>query len=490
MTQLLIPVLVGSKPPEEWDAIEAQQQAAGESANSWLRSQHRPSIAELGSDWQRLGLEPRWVGYDTVDCAVALSPSIFSGQGADEFNRFRQGAEHRGDVALVVSPIGKTALERELHNIFGDVVSVHIGQTDTSVSGRAVGKGAKPRMADHLGGADAQLALRLLNCPTALTWRTLTLSGAVSETAHGRKQHEAEGTLIPILETEMGEPVVAAWVSPDGVERRYLVPIETPWPLVTEWLLQQALPEFVPGAMRRARRPLADDVDLMTRGEKEAHAALKQLETYYAHRRVELENQVDRERDRAASLREGLLYGSGRDLEQAVRAVFESAGIHVTDLDDELGGTKNADLLCVYEGRARIVEVKSANGSASENAYQDLIRHLREWPTLSEATPVDGGALVMSHELRREPLERTPRPYARPEFLNAQTEPIISAVELFNAWRLGDDQAIRSLLFGSQATTVSKGNDPVDEREPTRMPPLGAPERRRWFRLRGGEPGQ
>jgi hypothetical protein len=76
----------------------------------------------------------------------------------------------------------------------------------------------------------------------------------VLETYNGRVQHPVEGTLSPILETELGEPVVAVWVSPDEVERRYLVPGETPWPLLLQWLLEQGLPEFVLGVVRRARR--------------------------------------------------------------------------------------------------------------------------------------------------------------------------------------------------------------------------------------------
>lgn len=90
-------------------------------------------------------------------------------------------------------------------------------------------------------------------CNSALPWRSLSVHGVTYESHIGRVQHPAEGTLEPNIETELGEPVVAAWVSPDGVERRYVVPAETPWPALLQWLLEQALPEYVPGAMRRAR---------------------------------------------------------------------------------------------------------------------------------------------------------------------------------------------------------------------------------------------
>jgi hypothetical protein len=79
----------------------------------------------------------------------------------------------------------------------------------------------------------------------------------------------------------------------------------------------------------------------------------------------------------------------------AIRSVLESAGVAVVDLDEKLGDTKNADLR-TYDDRSRLVEVKSASGSAPERAYQDLVRHLREWPTLLGSVPVEGGALVLN----------------------------------------------------------------------------------------------
>lgn len=456
MTQLPISVHVGSEPPEHWDDIEARQQQYGDDAAPYLRDKRRPSIARPDIDWGALGFEPRWVSFDAADCAAALQPSILSGQGADEFNRFRQGAERRGETALVISPIGETeGASRNVHNVFGPPVSsVSIGQTYTSIDGRTIGKGARVRAASDLDDADGQLALRLLSAQPAPPWRSLSLSGAVLESVYGREDHAPEGTLLPILETELGEPVVAVWISPDGVERRYVVPVETSWTLLLPWLLEQALPAFVPGVMRRARRPLTSDRDLMTRRERDAHAALADLELDYAARRIELERQIEDAQDAAVATREGLLYGTGQQLVSAVRAVFETAGIEVVDLDEKLGDTKNADLLCTYGGLSRLVEVKSANGSAPERAYQDLIRHLREWPSLPGASPIDGGALVISHDLRKVPLDRRPTPYARPEFLLAQTEPVISALELFAAWRDEDVEAIRQLLFGSSAAPV------------------------------------
>jgi hypothetical protein len=459
MTQLPIPVHVGTEPPGSWDDIEARQREYGDQATPWLRQKRRPAVASPSIDWEATGFEPRWVGFDAADCTVALEPSIFHGQGADEFDRFRQGAQSRGEIAVVISPIG--SLEDNPRNALAQHDdSIYLGRFDSSISSRPLGKGARVRAAGGLGDADSLLALRMLSCNPAPQWRSLSLNGMTPyEPYNDRVDRPAQGTLVPIVETELGEAVVAAWESPDGVERRYVVPIETPWALLLQWLLEQALPEYVPGAMRRARRPLASDQDLMTHRERSARTALTNFEVEYAARRSDLERDLEDARQAASVVREGLLYGTGRQLVDAVRSVLESAGITVVDLDEKLGGTSNADLLCTYGGRRRLVEVKSASGHAPERAYQDLVRHLREWPTVQGSVPLEGGALVLNHELRTFPLERSPRPYNRPEFLAAQVEPVITTMELFAAWREEDLDAIRRLLFDPVAEPAERTPD-------------------------------
>lgn len=478
MTQLPIPVHVGSEPPSFWDDIEARQKEYGEEASSWLQEKRRPAVASPDLDWRSLGFEPRWIDSETADCAAALQPSVFSGHGADEFNRFRQGAASRSELAIVISPIGKLDEEtRNIRSVFGPPVdSVSIGPTFTSVNGRLLGKEARVRPVDDLSDVDGHLARRLLSCNPPPRWSSLSLNGAVMESIYGREQHDAEGSLVPILETELGEPVVAAWLSPDGVERRYIVPAEAPWPSLLQWLQGQALPELVPGAMRRARRQLGTDVFLMTRAERTARKALTDLDSEYAVRKKELQRQLSEAETAASAIREGLLYGSGPQLADAVLQVLGWAGLTVIDLDNHLGDTKSADLLCTYAGHSRLVEVKSASGNAPERAYQDLVRHLREWSDLPGSTPVDGGALVINHEHRKIPQERRAKPYERPEFLASQTEPVISTLDLFSAWREEDAVAVRRLMFGladiQAPAPVQAASAPTDP----------GPRKRGWLR--------
>jgi hypothetical protein len=360
MTQLPIPVHVGSEPPESWDDIEARQRESGEDAAPSLQEQRRPAIAEATLDWSALGFEPRWIGFDTGDCAAALQPVTFARHGGDEFDRFRLGAARRGEIALVISPIGAPeGLRRSVFTRDDDSVSTGWLPTSASIGSRPLGKGARVRPA---AGLDNQLALRMVSCNPAPLWRGLSLIVRTYELPNGQIEHAAEGTLVPIVETDLGEPVVAAWVSPDRVERRYVVPAETPWPVLLHWLLEQALPEMVPDAMRRARRQLATDQDLMTRRERSVRTSLAELQAEYVARRRDLECKLEEAETAASGVRDGLLYGTGKELADTVRSVLEWAEMTVVDLDDQLGGTKNADLLCSYGGRSRLVEVKSAGG--------------------------------------------------------------------------------------------------------------------------------
>jgi hypothetical protein len=294
---------------------------------------------------------------------------------------------------LVVSTIGSPVVDdtRIVRSLFDGDDSVLISQFDSFIAGHKLPAGGSVTMAAGLNEADKDLALRLRNSTPPLRWRRLSIEGAARNSWQAQVEYAPEGTLLPLLETALGEPVAGVWLSPDGVERRYIVPAETPWPLLLEWLISQALPEYVPEAMRRARRHLSVDIDLMTRRERHSRAALTTLKTEYIARELTLTEELAAAESEATPIRNGLLYETGSRLVDVVRSVLESADISVVDVDDMLGDTKNADLLCTYRDRSRLIEVKSASGNASERSYEDLMRHLREWPHLPGARPIEGG---------------------------------------------------------------------------------------------------
>jgi hypothetical protein len=93
--------------------------------------------------------------------------------------------------------------------------------------------------------------------------------------------------------------------------------------------------------------------------------------------------------------------------------------------------------------------------------------------------PVEGGALVLNHEHRRAPQERSRKPYSRPEFLSAQTELVITTLDLFDAWCEEDAVTIRRLLFGLRSEQGPPGGTPLASPTGERSPKDG---RRRWFR--------
>jgi len=93
-----------------------------------------------------------------------------------------------------------------------------------------------------------------------------------------------------------------------------------------------------------------------------------------------------------------------------------------------------------------------------ERQYEDLLRHVREWPYLPNSCPIDGGALIVNHQHRLVPSERSREPYSRPEFLAAASEPIVPSLMLLDYWREEDFQEIRRTLFPGNNTDLSETN--------------------------------
>jgi hypothetical protein len=445
-----IPVHVGTKSPNHWEDVEARQQEFGEEASPWLKNQRRPELADAAFPWHDLGFDPCWVGHESVGCAAALEPSIFTGHGANEYERFRQGAAQRNEMALVISVIGFVTAPESRSVLVDYDASVHLsGGGHSSISGRRLGIGATVRLEPGVRGADKDLALRLLNRPSTAPWWALEITGAEMHAGDGVHTYPPEGRLDPILVTEIGEVVVGAWVSPDAAERRYIVPAGTSWQVLLSWLADQALPEYVPGALRRARTPIATATNLLTTHELDAQEELTRLEATYRERHAEISRRITQAHEAADPIRHSLLFGTGHELVDGVRKVLEAAEIDVMDLDAKLGATSNADLLCSFQGRRRLIEVKSTSGNANEGLYDALVSHLREWPTLPGTTPIDGGALILNHEHRKDPKERSLNAYTRPEFLTAQTHPVVTTPFLLEAWRIQSWYEIQAALFGA-----------------------------------------
>ncbi|MEU9324086.1 hypothetical protein AB0D91_09735 [Streptomyces canus] len=256
-----------------------------------------------------------------------------------------------------------------------------------------------------------------------------------------------EGELVPILVDSLGEPVVARWTSGDGQQIWYVIPDGVDWNQVVDWLVQRALPEHVPAALRRVRSRHHVDPALETPAETQARATLEELERRYLEDKARLDHDLERARDEAEPVRSGLLYGGGSELEDAVAVVLRAAGFAVTDLDEELGGTLSADLLAVLNGSTCLVEVKAVAGPAGEKLISQLQRHLEKWPQLRPGQPVTCAALIVNHQHRLDPAERPAEVYQR-RVVDALPFPVLASGDLFRWWRTQDWPAVQAAVLG------------------------------------------
>jgi hypothetical protein len=143
--------------------------------------------------------------------------------------------------------------------------------------------------------------------------------------------------------------------------------------------------------------------------------------------------------------------GTGSELVDAVATVLKAAGLTVTDLDELLGDTSSADLLVSNGSDRRLVEVKSAGGNAAEKLVAALDRHLQTWPAMRPSEPVSGGVLVVNHQHKLDPAERSAEVFSRPEFVATLTVTVLSSRQVFDWWRASDWESIRGAVMGRAA---------------------------------------
>ena len=462
---------IASWTPSRWDEIDGIRR--GPNSDAWA-GKRRPVITTENLDWAALGFVPRWLGEDSSEAVAALDPSLFHNGGANEWRRLLAGAASRDELVLAVSMIGSDE-EQKHFSIWGPAASVHLpSSTWTSVGGAQIALRSRPDPAHGLGRADRDLALRIADTrPAELPWWRLAMSGSETESAFGPRQvHPAEGTLEPLLLSRAGETVAAVWAPPNGAVRHYIVPFMPTWAPVLEWLMQQAIPEFIPTAARRIRSSLAAEPAFQTSGEAAARGQLARLEADYLARRAGFEAELSEAQRQADVVRDPLLFGSGTPLVAAVAGVLADAGIAVQDVDELLGDTGNADLLVEYAGRRLLVEVKSCTGPAGERLVEAPRRHLSTWPQLRASLPVDGVVLVLNHQTKTHPLDREGQPYRRPEFVASLEFAVLTTRQLFDWWRAGDHDAVRAAVMGTPHRDTPVAN----------MAPTSAADgrRRRW----------
>jgi hypothetical protein len=407
-----------------------------------------PAVGPNVVDWAALGVEPRWKDQETSDCAAVLSPILGPATGLEPYKRYAAGVRKRGETALVVACTGAG---RRSHNVFSGTVApgIHLPHYYGSISANPLPVGEFETHADGLDHAEHELGTRLLNRPP-VTWFRLTYlrdSGSSRPGAARMWPPPGNGELRPILVDGLGHPVAGVWVPAGGSARWFVVPHGTDQRLLAEWLVQHALPAYVPGALTRARSTLVRDPALATDAEARLVETIAKEQSAHERRQTELQQQLTALRAVADPLRDGLLFGTGRSLEDAVHDVLVSAGATVTRLDD-VYGTKSADLLGEYDGRRVLVEVKSASNRPPHSLPDKLLKHLNTWPGLPGTEPVDGGVLVVNHQIKLQPAQRDAEVYTDRAFADRLPVPVIGSARLFEWWRREDWDAVRHAVFG------------------------------------------
>lgn len=448
MTSLsTLDIHIGAWPPSRWDEIDTIR--AEHNSNAW-GDQPRPGITSEVIDWAGLGFTPRWVGEDSSEAVVALEPSLFHDRGAAEWRRFVGAAQSRHELALAISQVG-SATEPEYRALGGPRAGVMLpGATGCSVGGERLALASPPVLAPDLSRADRDLALRLADTRQGneLPWWRLELSGhEVHHSAWNVETTPTEGNLSPLLVSRAGEVVAAVWTSPNNKIRHYIVPYMPSYTPVLQWLSERAIPEFVPTAARRVRTSLACEAEYQTSAEATLRAELAELEADYVDRRGDLQGKVVSASAAADAVRVPLLYETGTPLVAAVGRVLRDAGLAIRDVDEMLGATANADLLASWGDRSILIEVKSATRNAAEKLAEAPTRHLATWPQLRPDIAVSGVVLVLNHQTKTHPLDRSAAPYSRAEFIASLSFPVVTTMQLFEWWRQDDRSAIRSAFF-------------------------------------------
>jgi hypothetical protein len=164
MAHELIEVHVGFKSAERSDARGEERNRVSLAEEPGDRPEPSTLLSAPDFPWEALDVAPRFVGSESTGCVAALQPNILHGRGDEEFKRFLDGAEARGETALLISMIGQGDTEAR-NPLAPHDASVLLPGARGSIGGRRLPVGVIPKLADGLSPAEKDLGLRLRNRP-------------------------------------------------------------------------------------------------------------------------------------------------------------------------------------------------------------------------------------------------------------------------------------------------------------------------------------
>jgi hypothetical protein len=418
--------------------IEPRSPSARSPQERLLADAHPLSLDDF--NWPS-GIRPVWPGIDTSRCVAAVNPR----QG-EALDRFLVGAEQRKETALLLIELGEPRLGTRRPRLYrGEEAADDFPAHLASVDWRRLPSGVSANLVDGLDGPERDLALRLRDRhgPDE-TWFAVDPPSAAP-----RPDNFAPilGDFSELLIDDANEPTAGLWVPRDADARCYLFSYGCDWDLILRWLLDQAVPAYVPSAALRARVGEVAD-ELLTSEERGIQVELADLEAEYGARRVDLDARRAVADARAQPIRNGLLYGRGDPLKGAVKEVLRDCGFEIEDLDYTFRRPASADLLATLKGRHWLVEVRYAGGAPGHAQVDDVRRHIRNWKSLGREEELEGGVFVVNHHGNDPPMERPPAPYQDRYFVAALECSVIGTPALYRWWANGDFDEIVSAVTG------------------------------------------
>lgn len=428
---------IGYRTPSWYDDMDAMERMSAITRGAGLAHlAERPSVCDP-EFWTSLGIRPVWSDEDTSVCVAAVDPGV---DGSDtDLQRLIAGAIARDENVVIVSTLSAARPGVRRRPLWGGH-GVRINGAE--FRGRLLPAGVEPRTIPDLDAVDRDLGLRLHGY--AGPWWEIEIDQDPDDEHEGDPSASMRADLVPILETAAGE-VVAGFVELADGDRWYIVP-DLHGDQVPRWLLDVAMPQFVPEAVQRARAAHLVDPSLRTNEER---MAIEQRDRFQEQTQRELETltaAIDDAERAASEVREALLYASSDALVDAVGWVMGAAGFVVERLDDQYG-TTTADLLLSFSGRHWLVEVRSAGGHPGENAVQDLRRHVQTFPQI-DSRPVERGVLVVSNHTKLAPRERPVPIYTSRPFIESLDVVVIACMTIFDWWRNEAWDELRAAVTG------------------------------------------
>jgi hypothetical protein len=368
---------------------------------------------------------PPWVelvevDHDTSRCVAALW--FYDAQPRFGLARFLAGRRRMEEEALVLCGLNPGDAMRLLEGL--------------DVQARNLPPGTRARLGSDLERPDKDLAIRLTGPKSAETaWL------AINPNQPHPDFHE-------LVVDDVGEALTGVWIQKDPPERWYFFPYSADWQVILKWLVDVAVPGYVPKAIVRSRPQEVVEEGVLTPDELSLTRDIERVERESRHQLDDLNARLIRSRERANRLRVPLLFGTDDELKNAVAEILSNCGFTVEDLDKTFQGEeKSADLLLEFDDRYWLVEVTATAGVPRNREWEHLKGHESTWAYRRPDRSLSGRVLIINNS-HREPPSARPSPYPQRDFKKVLDGVVIGTTALWSWHKDGNHEATRDAIMG------------------------------------------